>query len=219
MVTNQILTSRELMGITIRQRTKDGFFNITDLLKAGNVYRHYENLGHTNLKAYANTKTTQKFLKALKDNIGGEIWIKGKAGRKRRDDKDSGVWVHPLVMIDFALWLNPQLKIENYEWIMDFLVKYRCSSGDSYKRMCGALFEYTTDKANFHKKIKDLALVIKRECGLGFADEWNNASETQLKKRDKIQDNIAGLCGVLKNPNEAIRLGILQTRQQIESNL
>lgn len=217
MVTNQVLTSRELMGIVVRQRTKDEFFNIMDLLRVGNLYRLSKKLGTTNLKAYENTKNTQEFLTSLRERTKGEVWIKGKRGRKKKDDQDAGVWVHPLVMIDFALWLNPSLKIETYNWIMDFLVKYRCSSSDSYRRMCGALFEYSTDRVNFHRNIKTLAITIKRECGLGDKEEWNDASETQLKKRDRIQDNIAGLCGVLKDTKKAIELGILQAREQIKA--
>ena len=219
MITNQILTSRELMGVVVRQRTKDEFFNIMDLLRAGNAYRINNGLGLTNLKAYEGTKNTQEFIKALKEKVGSEVWIKGKRGRKSKDDEDAGVWVHPLVMIDFALWLNPKLKIETYEWIMDFLVKFRCSSGDSYKRMCGALFQYSFDRVNFHKNIRKLAAIIKRECGLDDDMDWNRASEAQLRKRDKIQDNIAGLCGVLKDTKKAIELGILQTRQQLGVSL
>ena len=215
MVTNQILTSRELMGITVRQRTSDEFFNIMDLLRAGNAYRASRGMGLTNLKAYEQTKSTQEFLEALREKNQCEVWIKGRRGRKAKDDESAGVWVHPLVMIDFALWLNPKLKIETYEWIMDFLVRYRCSSGDSYKRMCGALYQYATDKVNFLKNIKKLAIIIKKECGLSDSDAWNGASENQLKKRDRIQDNIAGLCGVLKDTQKAIELGILQTRQQL----
>lgn len=211
MKTNQVLTSRQLLGGIVEQRTKDSFFNLTDIIKIGNSWRRKNDLPDFNFSAYLKSKQTIEFIKVLESKYGAPI--------QKSTKKNEKTWGHPLLFIDLALAISPTLKVEVYEWIMDLLVKYRCSSGDSYKRMCGALFEYTTDKINFHKKVKDLALIIKRECGLDSADEWNNASETQLKKRDKIQDNIAGLCGVLKNPNEAIRLGILQTRQQIESNL
>lgn len=216
MKTNQILTSRELMGIVVRQRTKDGFFNIMDLLRAGNLWRLQNGLGDTNLKNYNKTRGVKEFMQELKNKEGKEVWIEGKRGRKKQGDETAGVWVHPLIMIDFALWLNPRLKVETYSWIMDFLVKYRRDSGDSYKRMCGALFQYSTDRVNFHKNIAKLAKIIKAECGLG-EEEWNRASEEQLKKRDRIQDNIAGLCGVLKDTKNAIELGILQTRQQINA--
>jgi hypothetical protein len=33
------------------------------------------------------------------------------------------------------------LKIEVYSWLFDKLIKYRNNSGDSYKKMAGALFE------------------------------------------------------------------------------
>lgn len=217
MKTNQILTSRELMGIVVRQRTKDEFFNIMDLLEAGNIWRVSVGLAPTSLINYKKTKESVEFIDTLKEKEGKEVWFEGKRGRKKQGDETAGVWVHPLIMIDFALWLNPRLKVETYSWIMDFLVKYRRDSGDSYKRMCGALFQYSSDRVNFHKNIAKLAKIIKAECGLGEDEEWNKASEGQLKKRDRIQDNIAGLCGVLKDTKNAIELGILQTRQQINA--
>lgn len=219
MKTNQILTSRELMGVVVKQRTKDEFFDIADLLRAGNIWRIQNGLGLAQLANYESTKETKEFIEELRIKHGGEVWYKRKKGRVRNDanEDEAGVWVHPLIMIDFALWLNPRLKVETYSWIMDFLVKYRRDSGDSYKRMCGALFQYSTDRVNFYKNIAKLAKIIKVECGLREDEEWNKASEEQLKKRDRIQDNIAGLCGVLKDTKNAIELGILQTRQQIDA--
>jgi hypothetical protein len=65
---------------------------------------------------------------------------------------------------------------------MDELLKYRNDSGDSYKKMCGALYERTTDKMRFHKHISELAIKIKTEIGV---EDWNKATEKQLKTRDR----------------------------------
>lgn len=41
------------------------------------------------------------------------------------------------------------------------------------------------------------------ECGVS---DWNNATQEQLKLRDRIHENIALLADVLNNNKEAIRL-------------
>lgn len=211
MKTNQVLTSRQLLGGIVEQRTKDSFFNLTDIVKIGNAWRRKNDLPDFNFSAYLKSKQTIEFMKILESKYGSPI--------QKSTKKNEKTWGHPLLFIDLALAISPTLKVEVYEWIMDLLVKYRCSSGDSYTLLCGTLYSYATDKASFSKKMPQIALMIKQECGLSPKEEWNNASEEQLKKRERIQTNIIGLCGVLKDPNEAIRLGILQTRQQIESNL
>lgn len=206
MKTNQVLTSRQLFGGVIEQRTDDGFFNLTDMVKVGNLWRFENKLPLFNFSAYLKTKQTKEFIEELEGKYGNVI-------RKSRGRGDK-TWGHPLLFIDLALAISPKLKIEVYEWIMDLLVKYRCQSGDSYQKMCGAIWKYTTDRANFRKNIAMLANTIKKECGVD--GDWNGATEAQLIKRDRIHDNIAGLCGTLKEVSKSIEMGILLTRQQIE---
>ena len=49
-------------------------------------------------------------------------------------------------------------------------------------------------KSNFEKDIVELALLIKKECGV---EDWENATQEQLKLRDKIHENIALLSDIL----------------------
>lgn len=211
MKTNQILTSRELFGEVVEQRTCDGFFNLTKLVKAGNKWRTINGLSEFNFTAYLKSKRTTDFINALEEKYGN-VLIKSRS-------KNEKTWGHPLLFIDLALAISPTLKVEVYEWIMDLLVRYRCESADSYIVLCGVLYKHATDKANFNKNMPKVANMIKNECGLDPKQEWNSATESQLKKRERIHSNIIGLCGVLKDPNRAIELGILQTRQQLEVEL
>ena len=113
-----------------------------------------------------------------------------------------------MLFIDIALAISPKLKVETYEWLYDNLLKFRNDSGDSYKKLTGALFERTTDKHIFHRYISKVALQIQEACGV---EDWQTATEEQLKKRDRIHENITLLCSVLKNREEAVRLGILNS--------
>lgn len=207
MKTNQILTSRELLGEVVEQRTCDGFFNLTKMVKAGNKWRTINDLSEFNFTTYLKSKQTTDFIKALEKKYGN-VLVKSRS-------KNEKTWGHPLLFIDLALAISPSLKVEVYEWIMDLLVKYRCDSADSYVMLCGVLYKHATDKAKFNKNMPKLANAIKAECGLDIKKDWNSATEAQLQKRERIHSNIIGLCGVLKDVNQAIKLGILQTRQQL----
>lgn len=86
--------------------------------------------------------------------------------------------------------------------------RFAKADGDSYKRMAGALFVNSKNKAYFSNYIQEVANKIRLSCGV---DDWQKATENQLNKRDKIHDAIALLCDVLRNNDDAVRIAILKT--------
>ena len=193
---------RELFGEEISQRTENEFFSATDLVRAGNKWRILNGKEPFNLANYLQNKSTKEFIQELENNFGK---VKVNA-----IGKSSHTWVHPYLFIDRALAINPQLKIEVYGWLFDFLIRNRKESGDSYRKMCGALFVRTKQKATFNANIQKLAKLIQVECGVS---DWNKATEQQLKLRDRIHENIALLSEVLNDNMQAIRIGILKAKQ------
>lgn len=190
---------RELFGCEVEQNSKTEMFNATSLAKAGNKWRAMNGLSDFNLSQWLKSKGTVEFIAALKEKHGDVL----KIGRGR----NGSTWIHPLLFIDMALAISPSLKIEVYEWLFDNLLKYRNESGDSYKRMAGALFMNASDKTYYHKYIQDVAQKIKLACNV---NDWQSATEDQLKKRDKIHDAITLLCDVLRNNDEAVRLALIK---------
>ena len=83
-----------------------------------------------------------EFITELEESIDGKAKISGRG-------RGNHTWVHPYLFIDLALAINPKLKLEVYRWIQDYLLKYRNKSGDSYKRMTGALYERASNKSKF----------------------------------------------------------------------
>lgn len=194
-----VVMKRELFGCEIEQNSKSEMFNATSLAKAGNKWRSINGLSEFNLSQWLKSKGTQEFIDALSEKHGDVV----KVGRGR----NSSTWIHPLLFIDMALAISPSLKIEVYEWLFDNLLKYRNESGDSYKKMAGALYVNATDKTGYNKYIQDVANKIKLACNV---DDWQSATESQLYKRDKIHDAISLLCSVLRNNDDAVRIGILE---------
>ena len=87
--------------------------------------------------------------------------------------------------------------------MFDHLIKNRNESGDSYNLLCGALYKRHTNKTTFHKYIQDVAKNIRLACDVS---DWNEASESQLKARDKIHKEAALLCEVLQDNDVALKI-------------
>jgi hypothetical protein len=198
-MTTEVFLQRPLLHGTIRQSNQTGFFSVNDLLLIGNKWRIINDLKMFSYDSWYNSSATQEFLTELRSQFGDVIKSKrGKTGER---------WAHPFVIIDIALNIDPKLRVEMYKWLYDELLKHRNNSGDSYKKMCGALYENCNNKSNFHRGVMKTALMIQEAC---HVSDWQKANEEQLKLRDKIHENIALLCDVLRDNNQAIRIGILK---------
>lgn len=192
-----VLMERILHGCIVRQNSKTGFFCANDVVAAGNEYRAKNKMKLFDFRSWIDSPSNKEFFSMLEQKEGKVIDTK--------KGKNGGTWVHPFIMIDLALSINPELKIETYKWIYDELIQYRIYSCDSYKKMCGYLYENSTNKSTFHRSIGKTADIIRNACGV---EDWNKATEQQLKLRDRIHENIALLCDVLRDNNQAIRIGI-----------
>lgn len=188
------------MGSTVRQNHKTGFLAATDLVRIGNIKRRELGMRDFNLSAFLKTKQTKEFIEELQKTNERVI-------RKSKQKGEHQVtWVHPLLFMDIALAMNAKFKVQVYEWMHDNLLKYRDDSGDSYKKMTGALYERVTDKARFHKYITRVANYIKKSCNV---EDWNSATQEQLELRTKMHENISLLCSVLTNPDNAVKFGVI----------
>lgn len=197
-MTTQVIMKKELFGSEIRQQNKTEFFCANDLVAAGNKWRALNGITIFNLGQYFNQKSTQEFILEIENKYN----IKAISSTKGRN---GSTWVHPLLFIDIALAINPKLKIEVYEWIFDNLIKFRNDSGDSYKEMAAALYIRYNNKREFPTYLSKVAMYIKSQVGV---EDWQTATEEQLKKRDKIHDSIKLLCNVLQDTNQAVKLGV-----------
>lgn len=193
----QVLMKRDLFGHSISQQSKTEHFSATDLVKAGNEWRRNNGLSLFNLPQFLANDNCKSFISELENKYGSVISVtRGRNGK---------TWVHPLLFIDIALGINPKLKVEVYEWIFDNLIKFRNDSGDSYKEMSAAIYTRFGNNREFPTFIQNVAIEIKKACGV---EDWQSATEGQLRNRDKIHDSIKLLCKVLTDPKQAVRIGI-----------
>lgn len=196
----EVTLQRPFMGHFVEQKSKSGMFNLTKFVNLANLKRRELDKTTFNLSQFLKQKSTVIFIEELqKEN---EVVITKGRGR------NSSTWAHPLLFIDMALAIDPKFKIEVYKWLMDELLKNRNDSGDSYRKMSGALYERIGQKAVFPKYIIRVANHIKTSLGV---NDWNKATQNQLHLRDKIHENISLLCSVLTNPDDAVRIGVVKT--------
>ena len=71
--------------------------------------------------------------------------------------------------------------------------------------MSAAIWQRFQNKREFPKYIIRVANYVRKSCNV---EDWNTATEEQLRLRDKIHYSIKTLTNVLTNTNEAVRLGV-----------
>lgn len=201
MKTNQIMETRDrdLCGLIVRQRTKDGFMNLDDVTNI--VYQARINSGFNakgfNFSNWLTSDSTQEFLVELENEIGTNPYIRGAKNR-------SG-WIHPFFAIKILTHFNPRFEVQVYKWLWDYLIQSRIKSSDSYTIMSGVLYKYSKSKTEFPKGIKMLADRIKRTIG---AECWNEATQEQLQRRDELQTYIADFTRTFKDTKQGIRMAV-----------
>lgn len=192
----EVVMTRRLFDSEISQKSKSEFFSATDLVRAGNKWRAEQGLNFFNMTDWLARDSTREFITELEKRFG-TVKISGRG-------RGSHTWVHPYLFIDMALAISPSLKIEVYGWLYDYLIKYRNESGDSYKKMAGSIYANHSNKREAVTAIQSAAEDIRKAIGI---EDWNKASEAQLKIRDRMHENISVLCDVV--PVEvAVRVGI-----------
>lgn len=133
MKTNQEMV-RKMGNFNVIQRTKDGMFNATDLLKQWNITNNLQK----QIIHYTENSSTKEFINALileediKERNSVIIQNRGKHG---------GTWMHPLLFIDFAMWLNPTFKVKVLKFVQDEMIRYRNDAGDAYKELSSAVMK------------------------------------------------------------------------------
>ena len=125
MKTQQIM-KRVLGGTIIRQNHKTLMFSASDMMSL---------FPTKNMANWVKSKATVNFIDTIMIREGLDknsvIWSSGK---KRGDN--AGTWLHPLLAVDLAMWLDVNFKYDVLVWVTDHLCINRDSAGNTYKEMC-----------------------------------------------------------------------------------
>ena len=136
------------MGVfQVEQRTKDAKFNATALLKQWNetvkkgevLIPHLDGVlkyKEKDLYDYMNIGPTKDLVRVImaKENIlDARIVVNTTRGKYGR------TWLHPVMFIDFCMWINPSFKYDVIKFVYDRMIEFRNNAGDAYKDLGGAI--------------------------------------------------------------------------------
>ena len=134
MKTNQIMI-RQMVELSVKQRTKDGFFNATELLKQWNRVSGMKK----EVTKFLDLGSTSELVKIIMEredlHTQDSTYVKSRASR----GDNAGTWMHPVLFIDFAMWINPSFKYDVIKFVYDDMIRYRNLAGDSYKELASAI--------------------------------------------------------------------------------
>jgi len=203
MKTNIVLHSpdRNLFGVTIRQETKTGFLNLSDLQEAytrARVLNGWGDRGDTSqiLNSKANMERIYYLLKErdiIKQDFYGfmeEVEQKGivRVLKELNSYRTTGRGANRTVLCDPYIWVlvamefNPQLYAKVVLWLTDRLILNRIEAGNMYKGLTKAISKFpNTDYIGVAKALNHIVFG-KHETGIR-----NFANEKELKELEDVE--------------------------------
>ena len=200
--TSQVLT-RQMGEFEVLQRTSDGMFNATALLKQWNT---------------ANTKEERRIDKFWDlthlDKLMLEIAIneydintpklgdlKNLLSKTSRGKYNSGTWVHPVLFVKFAMYLSPRFEYSVLKFVADDLINYRINAGIEYREV-GRVVSKIVEKDFLRSAMENIGRAInyvvynKHESGI----RNKIGCESKMKELGELEKNIVMLidCGFVK---------------------
>ena len=196
---------RKMGEFDIEQRTQDGYFNATILLKQWN----YKTGIQKRITHYLELQSTKDFIQTIdEDSLGRDHADSCKTisyiitrGNKSKGIENQ-VWMHPYLFMDFAMWINPKFKLTVIKFIYDQLIQFRHNAGDYYKTLNKAIAKFSG--VRFQQVAKGLNYLVFDSHN---ADLRQNATEEQLQKLAELEKQLAFAVdmGFIKSYDELIR--------------
>lgn len=126
---------RKMGDFSIRQRTKDGYFDANHLLKQWNDSNPKKK---KQFSKYLENKETSIFIEEIleqethrENSLHGDfqVIITSKGKNTKFGKKLDKIWMHPYLYIDFAMWLSSKFKYDVIRFVYDELIEYRHAAG------------------------------------------------------------------------------------------
>lgn len=137
---------RPMGQFQVIQRTKDGMFNATALIKQWNNNVNTQNSGCLKERQLDNFWKISNLDQLMSEIALNELNFKSvdftelkNVLSKTSKGKDGGTWMHPILFVKFAMWLNPRFEYHVLKFVADQMIKYRNDAGDAYRELSSAV--------------------------------------------------------------------------------
>ena len=184
------------------QRTSDGMFNATILIKQWNEYSGQQK----QIVHYLENDATKEFIVALceENDIDYQDFVKERNSVKnslsriytKKRGIEGGTWMHPLLFIDFAMWLNPAFKVKVLKFVYDELIRYRNEAGDAYKEMSSAVAKIVPGSfmpTAIQKVAQALNFIVYNQHESEIRNK--QADESKVRELAELEKDVAKLIG------------------------
>jgi hypothetical protein len=205
MKTNQVMI-RPMGDFKVSQRTKDGFFNATELMRQWNEKSGMKK----EVTKFLELQSTSELVKVImeRENLHTQdsTYVKSRASR----GDNAGTWMHPILFVDFAMWINPKFKYDVIKFVYDEMIKFRNLAGDAYPTMCRAVCSILPGDL-FQRKIKDLAKSLNIIVYGKHESEMRNkiGDESKIRELYELEMQVA----------QWINIGLVTNYEQLRSAL
>lgn len=214
MNTNQVL-ERKMGEFKVYQRTSDGMFNATSLLKQWNLFVSKHNILNTqndgcfkkkDLDDFFGNKSTNDYIAVIQRreclHTHKFVYVKSRASR----GENAGTWVHPMLFIDLAMWINPEFKYDVIKFVHDQLIQYRNDAGDAYKDMAAAISTIVS---------KSLMKEVMRKIAIGLNYVIYGDHKSGMRNRVGDESKARELLELEKDITKSIRRGFISNMDQL----
>ena len=178
MKTNKVMV-RPMGSFDVKQRTKDGMFNATELVKRWNLVK---TKGRKDVSNFLQNKRVKEFIQALSEEEDTDTRnlvsiTKG---------KNQGTWMNPYLFLKFAMWVDPKFEVKVIKFVYDQLIQFRHDAGDNYRKLASSAS--ILPGVDYSRLAKALNWIV---FGKHDNDLRQLASEEQLKELAEIQKQIS----------------------------
>lgn len=160
MKTNQVM-KRQMGMFAVYQRTDDGFFNATDLLKQWNETRPDKKRELDNF--WKSTNLVDLMSEIAENELDFKsvdfTYLKSSLSKSKRGKFNGGTWMHPVLFVKFAMYLDSRFEYHVLKFVSDQMLQYRNEACEAYKVLAKAVSTLVGD-SNLPKYIPNIAKAI-----------------------------------------------------------
>ena len=195
---------RKIGKFNVIQRTSDGYFNATNLLKQWNesIKTKSQNFGDLKTRDLDNfwksTNLTQLMSEIAKNELDFKsvefTELKNALSKTCRGKKNGGTWMHPILFIKFAMYLSPKFEYHVLKFVSDEMIRYRNDAGDAYNELSSAVMKIVP-KDYMPKAMKKIGEALNWIIFNGHEKLLRNKHGDERKQRElwQLEKKIADL--------------------------
>lgn len=132
------------------------------------------------------------------------------ATSKARSDRGGGTWMHPLLFIKFAMWLNPRFEVKVLKFVRDKMLEYRDDAGEAYKALASAVARIVPEG-----RMREVMSTVAR--GINYV-LWNAHSDGE-RNRHATDEEMRRLHGYERHLAATIDDGFIRSEEALLGHL